>query len=849
MDQYGQNLNRYYLTPDSTYQPAIYATKQLLDYYAVSLQKLALFLDLHAHSSKRGCFIYGNVMDSLEDQVQNQLFCKLIALNTPHFDYDGCLFSREHMSRIDPGEAESGLSAEGSGRVSTYLHHRLIHSYTLECNYNTGKTGNEVPPLDGDPGGKQTYFNQAFPQTTFPEKYTPTSYASVGQACLLALLDIRGHNPCSRVIKSRYKTLDRMRYVVLTEVKVRSEYKGHVPSTRRRISNSRMSPGTNAEDMIWKRVVLSNNGGSSGQSAHGQASPQDNERSSGKSDRYIVPHIANGDCGNSVTSSLPTQSSTSAGGLRQGAIPGPMDTVAVLKQQKLLQRATRNNSSGGLSVPPPPNKTLMLPGKVAVGDGIGDVVSSGSGAYGIATPPPQQLLTPFVKKASSERISSSTQSDGSAAVGGKVYCDDGLVHGHGGGILMVLGGSGQRGLSSKRPPRIQASGSGNENSWVVDPEFRDLQKKVNARRQNGDGNQEDQRPVGKVPGVQVGYNGSAGRPGGEGVDGTVAPNKGPGGNMLTPGSAGEGVGAPSGLRSTQRNVSVQSYCPSPTSSGSSGSPRVLSKSISSAAANIIGKSVPPLDKDALEVVSASHSNHSGSNSNSPGNSSKNSNGPPDSLVKNHQSSGQQRRIAECFEELCQDRVLHRKGEQQTKKNLTKASGDWSASAGGAARGVGYLPSSTTTSAYGNNCHQIMQPLSVTPYSSTPALAPLLARMSLNVLAPTLSSSPSSNSSTQSVSKSSVLVSTADRNQHTLHGLAKLQSQQLEQQIYSGLVSDALDSNSRYEHSGSCRAINAAGGDESPLDQYGLVDFCDRLLLLRTKNDERLSNAHAAEQEE
>eukprot|EP01042_Synura_sphagnicola_P001718 gene1718-2016_t len=729
MDQYGQNLNRYYLTPDSTYQPAIYATKQLLDYYAVSLQKLALYLDLHAHSSKRGCFIYGNVMDSLEDQVQNQLFCKLIALNTPHFDYDGCLFSREHMSRIDPGEAESGLSAEGSGRVSTYLHHRLIHSYTLECNYNTGKTGNEVPPLDGDPGGKQTYFNQAFPQTTFPEKYTPTSYASVGQACLLALLDIRGHNPCSRVIKSRYKTLDRMRYVVLTEVKVRSEYKGHVPSTRRRISNSRMSPGTNAEDMIWKRVVLSNNGGSTGQSAHGQ------------------------------------------------------------------------------------------------------------------------LLTPFVKKASSERISSSTQSDGSAGVGGKVYCDDGLVHGHGGGILMVLGGSGQRGLSSKRPPRIQASGSGNENSWVVDPEFRDLQKKVNARRQNGDGNQEDQRPVGKVPGVQVGYNGGAGRPGGEGVDGTVAPNKGPGGNMLTPGGPGEGVIAPSGPRSTQRNVSVQSYCPSPTSSGSSGSPRVLSKSISSAAANIIGKSVPPLDKDALEVVSASHSNHSGSNSNSPGNSSKNSNGPPDSLVKNHQSSGQQRRIAECFEELCQDRVLHRKGEQQTKKNLTKASGDWSASAGGAARGVGYLPSSTTTSAYGNNCHQIMQPLSVTPYSSTPALAPLLARMSLNVLAPTLSSSPSSNSSTQSVSKSSVLVSTADRNEHSLRGLAKLQSQQLEQQIYSGLVSDALDSNSRYERSGSCRAINAAGGDESPPDQYGLVDFCDRLLLLRTKNDERLSNAHAAEQEE
>ena len=64
--------------------------------------------------------------------MQNQLYCRLIALNTPHFDYDGCLFSRDHMSRIDPGDMEKGLTAEGSGRVATYLAHRLIHSYTLE---------------------------------------------------------------------------------------------------------------------------------------------------------------------------------------------------------------------------------------------------------------------------------------------------------------------------------------------------------------------------------------------------------------------------------------------------------------------------------------------------------------------------------------------------------------------------------------------------------------------------------------------------------------------------------------------------------------------------------------------
>ena len=121
MDQFHQNLNRYYVDPGPEQQPAIWAIKHLLNLYALEWSKLALYLDLHAHASKRGCFIYGNVMNDMADQVQNQMFCQLIALNTPHFDYDGCLFSRDHMTRIDPCDQAKGLTAEGSGRVATYI--------------------------------------------------------------------------------------------------------------------------------------------------------------------------------------------------------------------------------------------------------------------------------------------------------------------------------------------------------------------------------------------------------------------------------------------------------------------------------------------------------------------------------------------------------------------------------------------------------------------------------------------------------------------------------------------------------------------------------------------------------
>jgi len=169
MDQFGQNLNRYYVDPDFSLQGPIFAVKTLLDYYASSLQRLSLYLDLHAHASKRGCFMYGNVMDTLEDQVQNMLYCRLVALNTPHFDYEGCLFSREHMSRIDPGDMAKGLTAEGSGRVANFLAYGIIHSYTLECNYNCSRSVNEVPPCEQDP------------QSSFAGNNTPASPFSNNQ--------------------------------------------------------------------------------------------------------------------------------------------------------------------------------------------------------------------------------------------------------------------------------------------------------------------------------------------------------------------------------------------------------------------------------------------------------------------------------------------------------------------------------------------------------------------------------------------------------------------------------------------------------------------------------------------
>jgi hypothetical protein len=71
---------------------------------------------LHAHASKKGCFMFGNHLYG-EQQLQNMLLPKLVSMNSLNFDFVECSFSEKMMNVKDK---KDGLSREGSGRVSIY---------------------------------------------------------------------------------------------------------------------------------------------------------------------------------------------------------------------------------------------------------------------------------------------------------------------------------------------------------------------------------------------------------------------------------------------------------------------------------------------------------------------------------------------------------------------------------------------------------------------------------------------------------------------------------------------------------------------------------------------------------
>jgi hypothetical protein len=61
----GHNLNRKYNSTEIEKYPTILAAKQaVIDEF--SSNNLKMFMDFHAHTSKRGCFIYGNTIECVD---------------------------------------------------------------------------------------------------------------------------------------------------------------------------------------------------------------------------------------------------------------------------------------------------------------------------------------------------------------------------------------------------------------------------------------------------------------------------------------------------------------------------------------------------------------------------------------------------------------------------------------------------------------------------------------------------------------------------------------------------------------------------------------------------------------
>lgn len=220
LDTMACNLNRMYLNPSKTDNPTIWATRKAVVQQAEQYKCLKMFLDYHAHASKRGGFMFGNHITDAEKQADNITFVKLIAMNCLNFDMNECNFSDKIMAIKD----RNGQSREGSSRVALSKATGLTYCYTLEFNYHSGRRINTLAPkyvratgtIEGeneltDPQSK-IYANQASPP------FTKEIFEDCGRAVGAALLDMIEDNPVSRIALSCYRTVNNVRTDILNNL-------------------------------------------------------------------------------------------------------------------------------------------------------------------------------------------------------------------------------------------------------------------------------------------------------------------------------------------------------------------------------------------------------------------------------------------------------------------------------------------------------------------------------------------------------------------------------------------------------------------------------------------------------
>ena len=219
VDQNGINLNRCYAFPSFLDQPGIFAVKEYVE--SVIFSNICFYLDLHAHASKKSCFVFGNSLDNTRAQ-DIEVFGKLLELNSQYFDYQDSDFSERSMKSKDPKDHHS---KEGSGRVAFYKSIDLTHCYTIESSYYIPKPLHVIPPMVNVKTGKRTA-EFLYSEKYLMQVYNRPMFVDIAFALLSAVLDSFKLNPFSRLPATEYKNIENLKEVInnfrrLRKIKVR----------------------------------------------------------------------------------------------------------------------------------------------------------------------------------------------------------------------------------------------------------------------------------------------------------------------------------------------------------------------------------------------------------------------------------------------------------------------------------------------------------------------------------------------------------------------------------------------------------------------------------------------------
>ncbi|KAL0212474.1 hypothetical protein RCL1_006100 [Eukaryota sp. TZLM3-RCL] len=194
-DHVGQNLNRFFDFPSKSEHPSAYLMKILVENFKSS-NGIAMFIDLHAHASKRGFFVFGNNFSDESLSGHTMLFAKILTQNSPFFDYRQCNFTVDSMTAVD----RQNKSKQGSARVALYKHANIVFSFTLETHPAVPRAINRLTCLDSDvPDDVSSQYSEVYTRSINSTiVFNPRLWSDLGRDVAVSILDLFYCNPFPR---------------------------------------------------------------------------------------------------------------------------------------------------------------------------------------------------------------------------------------------------------------------------------------------------------------------------------------------------------------------------------------------------------------------------------------------------------------------------------------------------------------------------------------------------------------------------------------------------------------------------------------------------------------------------
>lgn len=201
-DSKGKDLDRVYHLANGNMKAYPGPNALLKVAQSLSDERLVMYLDLHAYSTKSSGFIVGNYHEDIRAKTEMRLFATVYDIYSKFFDLNSCTFGKPETADFAHKDINK-VGVDGKSEIKKIS--GIVHCYKLETGYYKSTK---------DP---QKYSNdnpQEENKKEVPARMDIEAFEEIGAGIRHVILEVFAEHPMSQVSRTMYESIPTMRSII-----------------------------------------------------------------------------------------------------------------------------------------------------------------------------------------------------------------------------------------------------------------------------------------------------------------------------------------------------------------------------------------------------------------------------------------------------------------------------------------------------------------------------------------------------------------------------------------------------------------------------------------------------------